>query len=284
MAKVHAPAVDKAEVISSLSVSYGEYHQGTFNGCAETLSLAIENFLKEKLRTLYPNVILDRRTMLGRILNFLRGGPQLLYFHDEHGNEYHSHKQLPGSIFTKEAGEMLFDLNSKRNNHVHKNDSLYLLVATFQHILIPTEHGHIIFNPVENVRHTMEFDEFGIIDPASFTLCVRFTPLTTATPPDVEHCEQGFADLILECLTKLKFDREYGRSATEKYTHVLVILYGKRKFFVYMKQKGNTLLRKLFGEQERDWRTHYYRFLAPSLLGRFLANDRVVFGSSKTKS
>jgi len=71
--------LSRADLMQTFAVLYQENHGGTFNGVLETIHLSLEEFLKDKLRELIPNVVLDHRTQAGYIVSFLRGQSKDFY-------------------------------------------------------------------------------------------------------------------------------------------------------------------------------------------------------------
>lgn len=116
----------------------------------------------------------------------------------------------------------------------------------------------------------MIFDQCGFVDASQFTMVFRRMDPTTVL--DMQECEQYYADLILECLTKKQFETEYpGEPQFGGNTHALVICYGTGKFFVYFRRPTYEMLRAYFNYPAGSpWKTHYFRFTAKSILTRLI--------------
>ena len=265
-------------------------HGGTFNGCLETIHRSLEDFVKEKVQQLIPAVRLDHRTPLGKCLAFLQGNAKrfivvcaLNFSHVDmilpgpDGTEHEERKDPPtGGIFTREGSNFMDDLIDERNTHTHVTSS-YPMIAAFRLIKIAIGTTHVlVFNPTSTTPTLIiEQDVVRLRDEINL---MHLRALLNNDTIDMESCLQYDADLILECLTK----KDFIGDATEENlnippfgtaTHALVIYYGLKKFFVYIRRTEYNLLHSYFGYESGDrWRTHYFKFRAQSLLSRLLSN------------
>lgn len=264
------PELNRQDIMDEFHVLYDKNHGGTFNGCLETLHISLEEFLKDKVRELIPTIQLDYRTSLGKCFRFLKGDNEK-FFVKVAGQERYDWFQHP-SIFTRDGERFIYDLLDERNRHVHVESS-YPVLANFADIKIPMgTHYCLIFNPTATIER-MVFDETNTLDSTQFKITIRSVAANTTNAFDMSVCDQYWADLILECLTKKEFEAENPDEPDfGTHTHALVIYYGKQKFFVYFRRTTYVKLRSCFNyEAASKWKTHYFRFTAPSILSRLIA-------------
>ena len=106
-------------IMEEFQVFCDENYGGTFNGCPETLHLSLEQFIKTRVRTAIPNVILDHRTPLVHCFSYLRGNDERFFYRNAAGEEKNKYIRLPASIFSHYGSQFLNDLIQDPNYQVH---------------------------------------------------------------------------------------------------------------------------------------------------------------------
>ncbi len=251
--------------MTALACSW-EVYQGKFNGAPRILETELEEFLKNQLTKIYPTVILDKRTSLSKIFNYLSGGPQYLYL-ECNGKERKIQCQITSSIFTREVYELFYDLiHGDISDLPRETDTLNSIMCCFENIRIAIPNGHLIFNPVGPIGKVAVFE-------CSNEPCLQDRNKHSEVSGDMVRCVVGVADLTLHCLPKKNFLRNYSTITQdnvllENCTHVITILYGKRRFFFFVDRETTPDL--LSRELVALGRPIHYRFKSDVLFYRLL--------------
>ena len=189
--------INTSTVMETFDVLYDKNHGGTFNGCLETLYLSLERFIKELVLSEIPNIVFDKPPYptTGKLFSYLKGSEEKFHVFDNGRVRYNFFLRNGGSIFLRDAQQLLYNLIDSRNEHVHSVNQ-YSLFYEFQNIAIPIGSEYsLIFNPTQpNHTSKMLIDETCVYNVSQFQIIIQ----KQQNDPSMDLCEQYHADLILE--------------------------------------------------------------------------------------